>query len=205
VIIGLEEILVLGAQIGSPQNFHTAADLLSDMIISACNKANSYDLKLAIQAVSMLGRASLRHEPSHIQPKFVEALTLANEEQMADATWMSQALFEIGSEAAEHNQILVAMSALSKLESLATRHRPLTGELAADFIGLLAHFWARGETAKNYVIPILADATIFFSQPLPEAIHSAQVHCKQTAKFKTADHLFEMLEGIKEGLPKAGW
>jgi hypothetical protein len=136
LIIGLEEMLVLGDQIGSPENFHSAADHLSDMIISACNKANSHDLKLAIQAVSMLGRASLRYEPSHIQPKFIEALALANEVQRDAANWMSQALFEIGSKAAERHQILVAMAALSKLEALAMQHRPITGELAADFIGL---------------------------------------------------------------------
>jgi hypothetical protein len=82
------------------------------------------------------------------------------------------------------------------------QHRPITGELAADFVGLLAHFWVEGETAKNYVIPILADAEIFFSQSLSEAILSAQLHCKQTAKFKTADHLYEMLQGIKDGCSK---
>jgi hypothetical protein len=142
----------------------------------------------------------LRYEPSHIQPKFIEALALANEVQRDAANWMSQALFEIGSKAAERQQILVAMAALSKLESLAMQHRPITGELAADFVGLLAHFWVAGETAKSYVLPILADAKIFFSQPLAEAIQSAQDHCKQTAKFKTADHLFEMLRGIKDGI-----
>jgi hypothetical protein len=205
LIIGLEEIIVLGTQIGSPENFHTAADLLSDIIISACNKTHSHDLKLAIQTVSMLGRASLRHEPSHIQQKFVEALGLANEVQKDAATWMSQALFEIGSEAAERNQILIAMASLSKHEAIAAQYRPISDELATDFIGLLAHFWVHGETAKNYIIPILADASTFFSQPLPQAIQLAQAHCKQTAKFKTADHLFEMLKEIQEGLPKAQW
>lgn len=205
LIVGLEEILIMGAQVGSPENFHTAADLLSDLIISTCNRANTQDLKLAIQSVSMLGRASLRHEPSHIQPKFVEALALANEVQQAAATWMSQALFEIGSEAAERNRILVAMASLSKLESLVMQHAPIAGELASDFIGLLAHFRTHGETGKKYVIPFLADAPMFFAQPLVEAIQSAHAQCMQTARFKTADHLFEMLKAIKNGLPKAGW
>ncbi len=193
LIIGLEEVLILGPHKGSLENFHTAADLLADIIISASDKSNSDDLKLAIQTVSMLGRTSLGYEPSHVQTKFIDALALANQVQKAAATWMSQALFEIGRVAAEHNQILVAMAALSRLESLAMQHQPISGELAADFIGLLAHFRMQGETAKSYAKPILDDAPMFFTQPLPEVIRDAQVHCRETANFKTSDHLAEML------------
>jgi len=197
LILGLEEILGAGPQIASPMNFQFAADLLSNLIMSACKKKSADDLKLAIQTVSMSGRLSLHHEPSHIQNKFVEALTLANNGQPEGSMWVSQALFEIGSEAVERHQMLVAMAALSKNESLLLRQSPTNGELARDFISLLAHFWAQGEAAKNYATPYLKDAPSYFSQPLPEVIKAAQKHCEKTARFKTSGHLSQMLDGIK--------
>lgn len=192
LILGLEDILLLGPQKGSSENFRTAADLLSEVVILTTKAPSKEDLKLAVRTISILARTSLRHQPSHIQMKFVDALDLLNAGEDSAATWMSQALFEIGSHAAEVKQVLVAMAALSKLDSLAKRQAYIEGEVAFDYLSLIAHLWSKGETARRYVTKMLSEAQPYFRPALLEALQAAQVHCEQTAKFKTSDFLSKL-------------
>jgi hypothetical protein len=194
VITGIEDVFVSGAHFGSPDNFLAAADLLLGLVLESRDRPDSDDLKAAVQAVSLLGRASLRHEQSHIQIKFIEALAFAGDgDDIGYATWASQALFEIGSQAIESDLSLVTMTALSKMEMLVLQHRPVQGELAWDFIGLLAHCWARRETGRDYSRQFLDQAADLFEDPLPEVIRKAREACMQTARFRTSDHLARML------------
>jgi hypothetical protein len=195
IILGLEDILLLGPQKGSSENFRTSADLLSELVISATKPRYSEDLRLAVRAISALARTSLPHQPSHIQMRFVDALDLLNAGKNA-ATWMSEALFEIGSHAAKENQILVAMAALSKLDALGRRLPRLEGEVAYDYLGLIAHLWVKGETARGYVTKMLDEARHLFVPPLLEAMRAAQAHCLLTAKFETSDHLAALLQAV---------
>lgn len=194
VITGIEDIFVSGAHFGSPDNFLVAADLLLGLVLESRDRKHSDDLKAAVQAVSLLGRASLQHEQSHIQIKFLEALAFAGDgDDIGYATWSSQALFELGSHAIESERPLVAMTALSKLEMLVLQHRPVQGELAWDFIALLAHCWARRETGRDYSRQFLDQAAELFEDPLPEVIRKAREACMQTARFRSSDHLARML------------
>jgi hypothetical protein len=131
--------------------------------------------------------------------RFVDALDLLNAGKNA-ATWMSEALFEIGSQAAKENQMLVAMAALSKLDALGRRLPSLEGEVAYDYLGLIAHVWVKGETARGYATKMLAEARPLFVPPLLEAMQAAQTHCLQTAKFETSDHL----AALRQAVPAAG-
>ncbi|MCG8419659.1 MAG: hypothetical protein MJE77_17135 [Proteobacteria bacterium] len=197
VIDGLEEIFTASPHYGSAENFVDSADLLLDLLLASQNRPHSDDLKKAIQVASLLGRASLRHEQSHIQVKFLDALAFAGDgDNIGYTTWASQAIFEIGSEALEHNSTLVAMSALSRMETLVMRHGPVRGGLALDFVGLLAHFWARKQTGRDYARHFLDHAGEFFEDPLAEVIASARSACMQTARFKTGDYLAMMQADI---------
>lgn len=195
LVLGLEDILLLGPQKGSSENFRTAADLLSDVVISATRVSSSEDLKFAVRTISVLARTSMRRQPSHIQMKFVDALDLLNAGENSAATWMSQALFEIGSRATETNQVLIAMAALSKLDSLAKRQTSLEGEVAFDYLSLIAHVWYKGETAQRYAAKMLHEAQPLFRPSLREALKAAQAHCEQTAKFRTSDRLMKLARG----------
>ena len=204
LIKGLEEVLILGPlNLGSLENFRSAAGLLSDIVIPASRARHSEDLKMAVQAISVLARTSMCFETSLLPMKYLEALEFLYLGDHAAVTLMSQALFEIGSEAIEREQPLVAMAALSKLDGLAQRQPRIEGELAHDYLSLIAHFWNHGETALRYAAKILSSVQAGFTVELPEAIHAAQAHCAQTAKFKTADYLITMRTSLRETQPLA--
>ncbi len=199
LIKGLEDVLIFSHRhLGSLENFGTVADMLSDIVIRAARARHSEDLKLAVQAISVLTRTVLVFEHSPLPMKFLEALELLYFGNHAATTLMSQVLFEIGSKAIEEEQALVAMAALSKLDGLAQRQPRIEGELAHDYLSLVAHFYAHGETAQRYAMKILSSASNFFTLELREAIHAAQAHCAQTAKFVTSDHLLAMRANLRE-------
>ena len=204
LIKGLEEVLILGPlNLGSLENFRSAAGLLSDIVIPASRARHSEDLKMAVQAISVLARTSMCFETSLLPMKYLEALEFLYLGDHAAVTLMSQALFEIGSEAIEREQPLVAMAALSKLDGLAQRQPRIEGELAHDYLSLIAHFWNHGETAQRYAAKILSSVQAGFTVELPEAIHAAQAQCAHTAKFKTADYLITMRTSLRETQPLA--
>lgn len=199
LIKGLEDVLILGPlNLGSLENFRSAAGLLSDIVIPASRARHSEDLKMAVQAISVLARTSMCFQTSLLPMKYLEALEFLYLGDHAAVTLMSQALFEIGSEAIEREQPLVAMAALSKLDGLAQRQTRIEGELAHDYLSLIAHFWTHGETPQRYAAKILSSVQAGFTVELPEAIHAAQAHCAQTAKFKTADYLIAMRASLQE-------
>ncbi|WP_428267796.1 hypothetical protein [Haliangium sp.] len=196
LVKGLEDVLVGGAHTGSPGNFKAGADLLERLVWEASGRSDSDDLKMSVQLAGILGRAALRYEQPHDQIKFLEILAFAGEgEDTGYSTWASQALFEIGSEAIESGRILVAMTALSKLESLVFTYSPVSGELANDYIGLVAHFHARGPTGRDYSREFVDPE--LFAAPLPELIRTARAACIQGARFQTGDHLARLLSEIE--------
>lgn len=195
VITGLEDIFTAGTHPGSAGNLLASAELLVGLVMDACGKQHSDDLKAAVQAVSLLGRASLAHEQSHIQIKFLDALGWAGD--AGDPAWASQAMFEIGSAAFDSDNILVAMTALAKLETVAMGHSPVTGELASDFIGLLAHCWSRGESGRDYGLRFLDRSSDFFAEPLPEVVRRAREECMSRTRFTTSNYLARMLADIE--------
>ncbi|ACY15840.1 hypothetical protein [Haliangium ochraceum] len=192
LVKGLEDILVSGPHTPSPANFKTGAELLERMVWESRDRPESDDLKRAIQLAGILGRAALRYEQPHDQIKFLEILAFAGEgDDLGYATWVSQAVLEIGSEAIGKNRILVAMTALDKLESLVFAHSPVRGELAHDFVGLVAHFHDQGGTCRDYGDQYL-DASVF-ADPLPEVVAQAREACIQGARFRTGNYLTALL------------
>lgn len=202
LIKGLEDVMVAGPFRASAPNFKAGADLLEHLVWESRDRDDSDDHKMALQLASILGREALRFELPHDQIKFVEILAFAGEGQgIGYATWASQAMLELGSQAIESGRILVAMMALSKLESLVYTHSPVSGELAFDFVGLIAHFYAQRETGRDYGKQFL-DASLF-AEPLPEVIRQARGACIQSARFRTGDYLDRMLADMESAAQAA--
>jgi hypothetical protein len=196
LIKGLEDVLSSGPYKASAANYKAGADLLEHLVWESRDRKDSDDLKMAVQLAAILGREALRYEQPHDQIKFLEILAFAGEgSHIGYATWASQAILEFGSEAIESGRILVAMTALSKLESLVLAHSPVGGELAFDFIGLIAHFHAQRETGRDYGRQFL-DASLF-ADPLPQVIREARAACIQCARFRTGDYLARMLADLE--------
>ncbi len=197
VLSGIEEVFLAGAHNPSSDNFRAGAELLLRLVLDSSDRPLRDDLKGAVQLASILGRASLRYEQPHIQLKFIEALAGAGGGAVGHATVASQALFEVGSQAIEEGRALVAMAALSKLELLVGEHQPVRGELAHDYIALLAHVWVRGLTGRDYAIRFLSDAAEMFAEPLEQVIIEARMACLHTARFRSGDCLAVMLADIR--------
>lgn len=197
IIGGLENIFTSGDRPCSADNFNDSAQLLNSIILKSRTRRNSKDLQQAVQATSLLARASLIHEESSIQLKFVEALGLAG--QSADPTWATQALLEVGSTALDAGYVLIAMTALDKQETIIGEHCPVAGDMAEDFIGLLAHFWARRESGRQYSLEYLVRADQYFAAPLAEVIAEARARSMKKARFTTCDYLARMLADTEPG------
>jgi hypothetical protein len=195
LIKGLEDVLVAGPYKASAANFKAGAELLERLVWESRDADDSDDLKMAVQLAAILAREAMRYEQPHDQIKFVEVLAFAGEgRNIGYAQWASQALLEVGSQAIESGRMLVAMTALSKLENLVLANPPVEGELAFDFVGLIAHFHAQELTGRDYGKPYL-DAALF-RDPLPEVIRQARAACIQSARFRTGDHLARLLADI---------
>jgi hypothetical protein len=202
LIKGLEDVMVSGPFRASAPNFKVGAELLEHLVWESRDRDESDDHKMALQLASILGREALRFEQPHDQIKFVEILAFAGEgKNIGYAMWASQAMLELGGQAIESGRILVAMMALSKLESLVYAHSPVSGELAFDFVGLIAHFYAQRETGRDYGKQFL-DASLF-AEPLPEVIRQARGACIQSARFRTGDYLDRMLADMESAAQAA--
>lgn len=196
LIKGLEDVLSSGPYKASSANYKAGAELLEHLVWESRERKESDDFKMALQLAGILGREALRYEQPHDQIKFLEILAFAGEgSHIGYAAWASQALLDLGSQAIESGRTLVAMTALSKLESLVLAHSPVRGELAFDFVGLIAHFYAQRETGRDYGKQFL-DASLF-AEPLPEVIHQARTACIQGARFRTGDCLARLLADME--------
>jgi hypothetical protein len=213
LILGLADVLVSSAQPGNGQNFDTAAQILLHITKSA--KPPAADVLHAIQTIGALGQAALIHVgPLNIRPtamKYVQALGSTVNRHPDNATDVSQALFEIGVVAVRKGQMLIAMAALSDLLMLTQRRRPapkelsngasdrkLPKELSSDVLGLIAHFWVAGSTARAYAEDKLREVSSSLGQPLDEALEAARRHCARTTQFQVADNITQLMEDLRQ-------
>jgi len=199
LILGLTDILVSSAQPGNGQNFDTAAQILLHIARSA--RPPAADVLAAIQTIGALGQAVLAQVgPLNIRPtamKYVQALWLAVNRHPANSTDVSQALFEIGVVAVRHDQMLVAMAALSNLLMLVQAQRPPPNELSSDALGLIAHFWVSGPTARAFAESKLNELRDQLGQPLEAALEAARRHCARTTQFHVADNLVQLIDDLQ--------
>jgi len=213
LIQSLVNILASNSVPGTPQNFFTAMEILH-RIVTTTDRANSATMSLvdvlwAVHELSALGQAVLLHvgpkEIEHTMMRCIQALGVMANRHAETVTEVSQALFEVGVVAIEKNQMLIAIAALDKLITLAQMCQPARNELAADMLGLVAHFWIASYTAHNYVRSQLAEICDALAEPLPRALEMASRHCVATIQFQTSDNLNNMIHDLQQNYASTAW
>lgn len=207
---GLEDLIagaieILGTEVDAPHhgNFSTAVELLRRTLRSMDGRdAGEFmhaDALHAIYGMSRLGRASLRLASDDVPLRTIQALGVTGKRHPATTTPASQALFELGVAAIERDRLLVAMSSLGQLVALVEENAPAEGELVADVLGLLGHFWAHGEAGRELARRRLEELRpCLKSDPFP-ALDAAVEHAAERALFRTSDHLRRMRRELAPG------
>jgi hypothetical protein len=192
--LGVVDMVTTQPLPGNGQNLTTATRIMQDIIVgyershtNGTAQLKHADLIGAIRALSRLGRSSFAAGSEAVSLSIVQAAASARAPRAA--IFVSQALFEVGIAALEADQILVAMSATEKLMSLVEAQKPAKGELVADTLGMLAHFYASGETGRQFARLRLERMEACLADPLAMALDAATAHCAQTTQFRTADQL----------------
>jgi hypothetical protein len=191
LISGAIEIVATGAGQPNQQNFSTAVSLLR-RVLRELDEPHSESFKqadalLAIYGMSRLGRASLQLEGDAVPLRMVQSLGLTAQRHPSTTTASSQVLFEMGVAAIDSDKILIAMSALGHLSTLVEENAPASGELVADALGLLAHFWTAGEAGREFAQQRLDQLRSCLKAELSVALAQTNAHCAQRALFRTAD------------------
>jgi hypothetical protein len=201
LIVGLVDVLTSGPRPWSPQNFDTAAGILKQIVITFSAKGSpefrDVDLVHAVRVLSELGQAALTLDNEHTPMHYMQALASTGNRHRGIATAVSQALFELGEAAIEKKQLFVAVAALDRLSTLVETYAPARGELAADALGLLAHFWRAGDSAQGYALRKLSDLSQNLALELPAALKAAREHYAQRTRFHTADKLYQLIEDLR--------
>ncbi len=202
LILGLVQVVGADPKVGSSQNFETASKIMEYVLTCERQCAETHrddDARYAIHVTGRLGQRAARHLKAQIEivatlNVYLETLDLAADTYPQTQSHVSGALLELGSTALEEGHILAAMGALNKLIVLYENPaEPPQKELTTDTLGLVAHFWDAGETARSYVARRLDEIQVRLTQPLAAELHQAQHHCARTSRFKTADCLGKMI------------
>lgn len=178
-------------------NYDTAIKILSAILSADNHFGADHDKQRAVHAISKLGRTLIIHfdsvERDNIILDYIDSLEFALTKK-AMLIEVSQALFEIGICAIEEQQDFMVVAALDKMTSLAEGYPPLPREFVADMLGLLAHFWARDGSRKEFANTKLCEVEKFLPKDLVSSLDEARLHCKQTMYFDVADELTQMIE-----------
>ena len=186
------------------RNFQSAAGIMTNIITLDGEGNHAVGLKdrqHAVRALSVLEQTILSHftlslGADYILMGYVQVLGLAADRFLVMTTDVSQAFFEIGSLAIDKKQTLIAVSVLEKMLSLGERNAPLKSELAADLLGLIAHFWTSGSSNKKFVSERLPEVQTYLASPLQFEVEKASIHCQKTMQFDTADRLVLMAKDL---------
>ena len=200
VATGVLDVVLTTPNSGTNQNFATAAEILKRILRAFDSRATldgmvQVDLLHTMRAMSHLGRAAV--EIDSVAMAIIQALGSTGGRHPRTTVAASQALFEIGVRAVERHDMLVAMSSAELLTFMVESQReaipgPVEGEVVADTLGLLAHFWTSGETGRDYATARLERVRDAMGITLPDALEKTTRHCAETTEFATADLVRQM-------------
>ena len=200
VATGLLDVVLTTPNPGTNQNFATAAEILKRILRAFDSRSTldgmvQVDLLHTMRAMSHLGRAAVAIDP--VAMAIIQALGTTGSRHPRTTVAASQALFEIGVRAVEHSEVLVAMSSAELLTFMVESQResipgPVEGEVVADTLGLLAHFWTSGETGREYATARLERVRDAMGITLADALAKTTQHCAETTEFATADLVRQM-------------
>lgn len=182
------------------ENYDTTIKTFSAILSANGNLETADDKQRAVHAISKLGRTLIIHfdsvERDNIILDYIDSLEFALTKK-GMLTEVSQAIFEIGICAIEENQDFIAVAAIDKMTSLAEIYRPLPNEFIADMLGLLAHFWNKGGSRREFAETKFCEVEKYLSGDRIASFEYARIHCIQTMYFDVADELTQMAEVFK--------
>jgi hypothetical protein len=201
LITGVVEILLAGSGEPNPQNMAVATALLR-IPMRALDHADQEAFKQAdalhaMYAANRLGRSALRLENDASVLRMVQGVGVTGRRHPSTSIAASQVLFELGVAALERDKPLVAVAALGHLSNLVEENAPAGGELVADTLGLLAHFWADGETGCRFARERLERLEPRLADDLPRALAATAEHSARRTLFRTADRVREVERAVR--------
>ena len=206
LIDGLTNMLSTRPAAEDIPNYQIAVSVLTT-ILSTGGKmdmdgtASLIDQQHAVRAVSVIGQTFLSEinvsvSANHILMDYEEALGLAVYRHPAMLTDVSQSLLEVGAAALEHGHYLFAVATLERLLSILEESSNYSEEALADLLGLMAHFWAAGESSHEFAQSRLSRVKVCLKETLPRSIEKARLHSQMTMRFDTADKLSQMKKDL---------
>lgn len=197
----LVHILAFNPEAKDLYNYRTALNILATILAANHSAETDDDKRRAVHAISHLGRTLIVNfksvERDNVILAYVDALEFALPKSNM-FTEVSQALFEIGVCAAQAEHDFVAVAALDKLTSLASRHSmPLPDEFVADMFGPLVRYWGMDGSRKEYAIRKFEETKKFLGKNKIQTLKKAQSHLVATMYFDEADKLGEMIRKLK--------
>jgi hypothetical protein len=151
---------------------------------------SSTDTGTALRALQRLGAIAITMDNERPTRKILETVESISRSPNGVFSEAALALFELGAASLEHGRFLVAVETLSRLEAMICRKEPVNAANSAAYLGLVAHFWSKGGSARRRALSGLKG--IKFTPSRSKCLKSAQQSFYGTARFTTADLLSEM-------------
>jgi len=193
----LVHILASNPEAKDLRNYDIAVKIFFAILTAHSHLETDDDTRWTVHAMSKLGRTLIIHfksmERDNIILNYIDSLQFAlTKKEML--TEVSQALFEIGICAVDENQDFIVVAAVDKMTSLAENYPPLPNEFVADMLGLIAHFWAKNGSRKEFAEAKLCEVEKLLPGDRVTSLEAARVHCKQSMYFDVADELAQLTE-----------
>jgi hypothetical protein len=194
----LTHILAFNPESKDLYNYRMAVDIFSTILAYREPVTSADDKRRCIHAVSHLSRTLILNFKSAERDNVILACLSSFDFVLSNAnllTEISQAMFEMGICALEAGHDFIAVAVLDKIISLAERQSPpLPIEFVADLFGLLADYWAKGGSRRDYARRKFQAAKIFLGKNPSGRLKEAQKHLVRTICFDEADRLGKMHE-----------
>jgi len=184
LIRGTERVVDNREKPGNDSNFSLAGNILKRIRQRANERTNiSYlDADLALKGLGRLGVMAIERRSEAVAQGFLEAVT-----------GNSQQVFEMGKAAFRAQYFLLALAALSRLETLAEKPGPNDVNISA-LLGLVAYFRAAGSSsARQRAELTLSQAPEVFVPSLPKCLQNAYDYYYSLADYETADKLLALM------------
>lgn len=218
LILRLHEVVMVDSRSASLENFRIVAEIFQEIAIARRDIPHVADLQLTVKATGNLGRSALINldiglEADNVIMSLIQTLGLINyikpldvvsRQQTTVMTEVSEALFDIGSLAAECGRDFISVAALDKMVIM-LRPMPaaddvpkyIVDELTSDIIGLMAHIWSKGEGQQEFVKRRLPEVRTSLRLTDYKTLKQARAHYLEKSQFNTVNCIDTMARELK--------
>ncbi len=187
-------------EIGDSEDFCAAAAICEKILERLQPPSRGYDQRLplslspdvaaTLRVIERVGSLAIELNYEAAARSLLDVLPKVTRGTTGAFGTVSRVLFQLGAVALERRRYRLAVEALNRMETLAAKGKPLAGEGASNYLGLVAHFWASGHTAR--VRARWGLGYIPVELPLQDRLRQAERHHADQARFDTVDHLIHI-------------